>query len=341
LHSDDSRNHEKVPNNLPIRKYSSSYIFHCPTPYPPPLQATHCVTSSSPENDVILSSSNSVNELYNPDRVFTFDEDDVYSQSPLMVSTAVEESRPGYLQRDHSFVREVVGEIEAEKVEVIDRYTCMLLRRIKQEANLSEVEYGKLLMHIECGEVDDVCEVLEAALESQNYTPIYQIIYPLEDRLVEPGVVENEDDLLEPGSFHATAAPIRITDIGIQHLPPVFFYQEALCGEALVWESNQWIQTFVVIASDSVSVFMTIQQWRLREVPRRFVSFSPSMSVSEERMDHDVHYVCLEMSSEHRSGIFHLWKRHDSVLDIGSRNATVAKWFRDTIQRYLSVIGSR
>ena len=32
-------------------------------------------------------------------------------------------------------------------------------------------------------------------------------------------------------------------------------------------------------------------------------------SVSEERMDHDVHYVCLEMSSEHRSGIFHLWKR--------------------------------
>ena len=175
---------------------------------------------------MILSSSNSVNELYNPDRVFTFDEDDVYSQSPLMVSTAVEESRPGYLQRDHSFVREVAGEIEAEKVEVIDRYTCMLLRRIKQEANLSEVEYGKLLMHIECGEVDDVCEVLEAALESyetdaflyrrQNYTPIYQIIYPLEDRLVEPGVVENEDDLLEPGSFHATAAPIRITDIGIQ-----------------------------------------------------------------------------------------------------------------------------
>ena len=74
--------------------------------------------------------------------------------------------------------------------------------------------------------MDDVCEVLEAALESyetdaflyrrQNYTPIYQIIYPLEDRLVEPGVVENEDDLLEPGSFHATAAPIRITDIGIQ-----------------------------------------------------------------------------------------------------------------------------
>lgn len=175
---------------------------------------------------MILSSSNSVNELYNPDRVFTFDEDDVYSQSPLMVSTAVEESRPGYLQRDHSFVREVVGEIEAEKVEVIDRYTCMLLRRIKQEANLSEVEYGKLLMHIECGEVDDVCEVLEAALESyetdaflyrrQNYTPIYLIIYPLEDRLVKPGVVENEDDLLEPGSFHATAAPIRITDIGIQ-----------------------------------------------------------------------------------------------------------------------------
>lgn len=134
------------------------------------------MTASSPENDgtlsanslndVILSSTNSVNELYNPDHVFTFDEDHVYSQSPLVVSTGVEEARPGYLQRDHSFVREVAGEIEAEKVEVIDNYTCMLLRRIKREANLSEVEYGKLLMHTECGEVDDVCEVLERALES-------------------------------------------------------------------------------------------------------------------------------------------------------------------------------
>lgn len=124
---------------------------------------------------MILSSSTSVNELYNPERVFTFDEDNVYSQSPLVVSTGVEESRPGYLQRDHSFVREVAGEIEAEKVEVIDNYTCMLLRQIKREANLSEVEYGKLLMHIECGEVDDVCEVLEAALESYGHTLFFSV----------------------------------------------------------------------------------------------------------------------------------------------------------------------
>ena len=107
-----------------------------------------------------------MNELYNPDHVFSFDEQSVYSQHPTYVSTAIEESPSGYLQRDNSYVKEMAGEIEAEKVEVIDEYMCILLRRVKEEAKLSEVEYGRLLTHIECGEVSDVCNVIEDVLAS-------------------------------------------------------------------------------------------------------------------------------------------------------------------------------
>ena len=115
---------------------------------------------------MILSSTNSVNELYNPENVFTFDETNVYSQHPTFVSTAVEEPHPGYLQRDNSYVKEMIEEMKAEKVDVIDDYMRMLLHRVKHEGDLTEVEYGKLLMRIECGEVSDVCNVLEDSISS-------------------------------------------------------------------------------------------------------------------------------------------------------------------------------
>ena len=122
-------------------------------------------------------------------------------------------------------MKEIVGEIEAEKVEVIDEYMCMLLRQVKEEAKLSEVEYGRLLTHIECGEVSDVCEVLEESLSSyvlrissshsHDYTSIYQIIYPISDKSPSvPGSVENEEDFVSSRIY--SAATINITDIGIQ-----------------------------------------------------------------------------------------------------------------------------
>ena len=164
---------------------SSSYLFHYPTPryaywqlwYLDPLPSYRTSESrlSTPDSDLILSSSTSVNELYNPDHVFNFDEQSVYSQHPTYVSTAIEETPPSYLQRDNSYVKEMVGEIEAEKVEVIDEYMCVLLRRVKEEAKLSEVEYGRLLTHIECGEVSDVCNVIEDVLASYYLRTIYGI----------------------------------------------------------------------------------------------------------------------------------------------------------------------
>ena len=141
-----------------------------------------------------MSSAESVNALYNPENVFTFDENNVYSQHPTFVSTAVSFPHPGYVNRNHSFIREVSvhhddssdltgtrsisnnitqirevsGDLTEERTEVIDDYARSLLHRVKEEAGLSEAEFGTLLMKIECGEVESVRELLENALLSYS-----------------------------------------------------------------------------------------------------------------------------------------------------------------------------
>ncbi|KAK8802510.1 hypothetical protein WA171_006189 [Blastocystis sp. BT1] len=317
---------------------SSSYLFHYPTPHPLPSYRTSESRLSTPDSDMILSSSTSVNELYNPDHVFNFDEQSVYSQHPTYVSTAIEETPPSYLQRDNSYVKEMVGEIEAEKVEVIDEYMCVLLRRVKEEAKLSEVEYGRLLTHIECGEVSDVCNVIEDVLASHDYTPIYQIIYPITDESPSvPGSVENEEDYVP--SRICSAAPIHITDIGIQHLPPVFLYKGLLCGEGLVRIKKEWKECFVVIATDTITVYSSLQAWRLRNPPLVFISLCSSMSVSEG-MDHDVRYLKLEDLNKSSSRVFMKWKKHVIILEIGSHNATIERFFSEAINLILCFFDS-
>lgn len=151
-----------------------------------------------------MSSAESVNALYNPENVFTFDENNVYSQHPTFVSTAVSFPHPGYVNRNNSFIREVSGDHEVsgdvkgdhdnssdltgtrdlsnnmtemrevsgdlteERTEVIDDYARSLLHRVKEDAGLSEAEFGTLLMKIECGEVGSVRELLENALLSYS-----------------------------------------------------------------------------------------------------------------------------------------------------------------------------
>lgn len=135
-----------------------------------------------------------MNALYNPENVFTFDENNVYSQHPTFVSTAVSFPHPGYVNRNDSFIREVSGDhdnssdltgtcsissnitqirevsgdLTEERTEVIDDYARSLLHRVKEEAGLSEAEFGTLLMKIECGEVESVRELLENALLSYS-----------------------------------------------------------------------------------------------------------------------------------------------------------------------------
>ena len=46
----------------------------------------------------------------------------------------------------------------------MDDYLRLILHRVKSEADLSEVEYGKLIMMIECGKLFVVCELLEECL---------------------------------------------------------------------------------------------------------------------------------------------------------------------------------
>ncbi len=141
-----------------------------------------------------MSSAESVNALYNPENVFTFDENNVYSQHPTFVSTAVSFPHPGYVNRNDSFIREVSGDhdnssnltgtcsissnitqirevsgdLTEERTEVIDDYARSLLHRVKEDAGLSEAEFGTLLMKIECGEVESVRELLENALLSYS-----------------------------------------------------------------------------------------------------------------------------------------------------------------------------
>ena len=116
------------------------------------------------DSDQLLSSTESINALYHPDEVFTFDSANVYTQRPVLVSTATAFPYPGFVRHDSSFIQQVIEGVQEERVEVIDDSTRELLSRVKEEAKLSEVEYGRLLKRIECGKVCNVNELLDSCL---------------------------------------------------------------------------------------------------------------------------------------------------------------------------------
>lgn len=84
--------------------------------------------------------------------VFTFDEENIYTQ------------QSSYESKNSSSIQEIEGAIEEQKVNIMDDYLRLILHRVKSEADLSEVEYGKLIMMIECGKLVGVCELLEECL---------------------------------------------------------------------------------------------------------------------------------------------------------------------------------
>lgn len=84
--------------------------------------------------------------------VFTFDEENIYTQ------------KSSYESKNSSSIQEIEGAIEEQKVNIMDDYLRLILHRVKSEADLSEVEYGKLIMMIECGKLVGVCELLEECL---------------------------------------------------------------------------------------------------------------------------------------------------------------------------------
>ena len=63
----------------------------------------------------------------------------------------------------------------------------------------------------------------------------------------------------------------------IRHLPPVFLYKGLLCGEGLVRIKKEWKECFVVIATDTITVYSSLQAWRLRNPPLMFISLCSSM----------------------------------------------------------------
>ena len=150
---------------------SSYYVFRHPTPrmlsilcfFLDPLSVqTHDLNVS--DSDQLLNSSESTNAQYSSDGVFSFDPSTTYTQQPVLVSTVVERPYPGYIRRDTPFIQHVISEMEEEKVEIIDSALHSLLARVKTEAELSEVEYGKLLKQIECGKVKNVYELIDSCL---------------------------------------------------------------------------------------------------------------------------------------------------------------------------------
>lgn len=119
-----------------------------------PLSSTPTHDPTIPlETNVTLSSTKSNKKNHS---VFTFDEQNVYSQHPTFVSDP--------RNANPSVVQEITGELEERKVNVVDDYLRMTLHRVKDEAQLSEVEYGKLIMMIECGQLVGICDLLEDCL---------------------------------------------------------------------------------------------------------------------------------------------------------------------------------
>ena len=89
--------------------------------------------------------------------VFTFDEENIYTQ------------QSSYESKNSSSIQEIEGAIEEQKVNIMDDYLRLILHRVKSEADLSEVEYGKLIMMIECGKLVGVCELLEESTSDSLY----------------------------------------------------------------------------------------------------------------------------------------------------------------------------
>ena len=116
------------------------------------------------DSDQLLNSSESTNAQYSSGGVFSFDPSATYTQQPVLVSTVVERPYPGYVRHDTPYIQHVISEMEEEKVEIIDSALQSLLARVKVEAELSEVEYGKLLKQIECGKVKNVYELIDSCL---------------------------------------------------------------------------------------------------------------------------------------------------------------------------------
>lgn len=116
-----------------------------------------------------------------------------------------------------SAFQEIIGDLEEQKVNVVDDYLRTILHRVKKEAELSEVEYGKLIMMIECGQLVGVCDMLEECLETfdlvllsnrNDFKKVYKAINHQSSFTFDKKPSLSSSNLL---------IPLTITDIGIEY----------------------------------------------------------------------------------------------------------------------------
>ena len=94
---------------------------------------------------------------------------------------------------DHLISQQLSGTLEEEKIADVNEYFRELLHKIKIEAQLTEVEYGQLLLLVESNQIDGVCTILENCLKQlvyccndkirrHNFDLVYQWIYKKENK---------------------------------------------------------------------------------------------------------------------------------------------------------------
>ena len=68
----------------------------------------------------------------------------------------------------NEIIGETTGKLKQEITNVIDDHLRRTLHQVKKEAPLSEIEYGKLVMMIECNQFVGICDVLEECLSTYD-----------------------------------------------------------------------------------------------------------------------------------------------------------------------------
>lgn len=192
---------------------------------------------------------------------------------------------PPITKKLNPIIQETVGKLERETTNVIDDKLHDTLQRIKLEAQLSEVEYGKLIMMIECNQYIGIGDELEKCLltyslyvfiSRNDYTTLYELIHS--EQLNPPFLpVTNEEP---EKNLPLLTFPLTLTMTGIEmqdEIPAVFIFDHMLCCSCMIRMKKKWSKCFVTISTTAISIYTSLSAWKDQSDPIQFISFYKTM----------------------------------------------------------------
>lgn len=63
----------------------------------------------------------------------------------------------------------------------------------------------------------------------------------------------------------------------ISELPAVFIYEHMLCCCCLIQRKSKWNEHFITISEKAISIYESLQSWKVRKDPIQYISFCKSM----------------------------------------------------------------